>query len=152
MMISDINGQFSHLYNCFHFCVCVCVCLCVCKHSVPLIWMGRMTYCSLRNVFDSCVKSWHYFRADKILFETSFYWLCDDIFRFKIEVGVCFPCCNRQPQLLASLLYPTNLSPTQHPDPISRFATIHGPTDGIDDIICTNARLRSTDYSDADKS
>jgi len=56
--------------------------------SAPLfIWMGGMTYCSPRNVFDSCVKSWQYFRTDKILLETSLYWRFDDIVRFKIEMG-----------------------------------------------------------------
>jgi len=60
----------------------------ICAHSVPLVWMGRMTYCLPRNVFDSCMKSWHYFRMDKILLETSFYRLSDDIVRFKIEVEV----------------------------------------------------------------
>ena len=54
----------------------------VCAHSVPLVWLGGM----LRNVFDSCVKSWEYFRTDNISLETSFYWLSDDIVRFKIEV------------------------------------------------------------------
>jgi len=47
--------------------------------------MGEM----LRNVFDSCVKSLKYFRTDNISLETSFYyWLSDDIVRFKIEEGV----------------------------------------------------------------
>jgi len=53
----------------------------------PFIWMGGMMYCSLRNVFDLCVKSWQYFRTDKILLKTPFYWLSDDTVRFKIEVG-----------------------------------------------------------------
>jgi len=39
-----------------------------------------------------CVKSRHYFRADKMLLETSFYWLSDDIVRFKIKVGVSEKC------------------------------------------------------------
>jgi len=41
-----------------------------------------------RNVFDSCVKRLEYFRTDNMLLETSFYWLSEDIVRFKIEVGV----------------------------------------------------------------
>jgi len=75
-------------YTVFTF-VCLCVCLCVCEHSIPLVWMGGMTYCSPRNVFDSCVKSWHYFRTDKILLETSFYWLSDDIVRSSV-ILLCF--------------------------------------------------------------
>ena len=66
--------------------VCLSVCLCVRAHSVPLVWIGGMAYRSARNVFDSCVKSWHYFRTDKILLETPFYWLSGDVVRFKIEV------------------------------------------------------------------
>jgi len=49
--------------------------------------MGRMTYSSPRNVFDCCVKSLQYFCADKILLETSFYWLSDDVVRLQIYVG-----------------------------------------------------------------
>jgi len=41
-----------------------------------------------RIVFDSCVKSWEYFRTDNISLETSLYWLSEDIVRFKIELGV----------------------------------------------------------------
>jgi len=43
---------------------------------VPIYLNGRngVGYCSPRNVFDSCVKSWQYFRTDKILLEQSFYW------------------------------------------------------------------------------
>jgi len=78
-------------YTVFSF-VCLCVCLCICVHSVPLVWMGGMTYCTPRNVCDSCAKSWLYFRTDKILLETSFYWLSDDVVRFKIEVGVYKKC------------------------------------------------------------
>jgi len=37
---------------------------------------------TLRNVFDSCVKSWQYFRTHGTLL------ISDDIVRFKIEVGV----------------------------------------------------------------
>ena len=56
--------------HCFHFCVSVCVCV----HTLgPLVWMGGMKYCSPRNVFDSCTKSWQYVRTDNILLETSFY-------------------------------------------------------------------------------
>ena len=58
---------------CFHFCLSICVC--------ALIWMGR-------NVFDSCMKSWEYFRTDGISLESMFHWLFDDLVRFKIEVGV----------------------------------------------------------------
>jgi len=65
---------------CLHFCVFVCV------HSLPLVWMGGM----LRNVFDSCVKSWEYFRMDNISLESLSHWLSDD--RFKIEVGVLEKC------------------------------------------------------------
>jgi len=54
------------------------VCLSVCAQLSPVFNSG-MTYCSPRNVFDSCVKSWQYFRTDKILLETSFYWLSDDV-------------------------------------------------------------------------
>jgi len=35
----------------------------------PFIWMGGMTYWSPRNVFDSWMGSWQYFRTDKILLE-----------------------------------------------------------------------------------
>jgi len=38
-------------YTVFTF-VCLSVCVCVCVHSVPLVWMGGMTYCSPRNVFE----------------------------------------------------------------------------------------------------
>jgi len=50
--------------------------------------MGGMTYCSPRNVFNSCVKSWRYFRTNKTFLERSFYWLSVDIVSFKIELGV----------------------------------------------------------------
>jgi len=88
---------------CFHFCVSVC--LYVCAHSVLLVWMGGMTYCSSRNVFDSCVKSWHYFCTDKISLETSFYWLSNDIVRFKIEVGVTEKCTKMQQLYHAKWIY-----------------------------------------------
>jgi len=39
-------------------------------------------------VFDSCVKSWEYFRADNMSLKTTFYWLSDDLVRFRIEVGL----------------------------------------------------------------
>jgi len=45
----------------------LCVCLCVCAHAVSLVWMSGTMYCSLRNVLDSCVKSWEYFRMGNIL-------------------------------------------------------------------------------------
>jgi len=45
-----------------------------------------MRYCSPRNAFDSCVKSWQYFCMDKILLETLFYWL-SDVVRFEIDVA-----------------------------------------------------------------
>jgi len=79
---------------CFHFCLCLSVCVCVCAHSFE--WMGRMTHCLPRNVFDSCAKSWQYFRTDKILLEMSFYCLSDDTVRFKIKVGFYEKCkkCN----------------------------------------------------------
>jgi len=54
-----------------------------------LVWIGRKSYFLHRNVFDSYVKSWQYFRTDKISLESMFYWLCEDIVRFKIEVVVC---------------------------------------------------------------
>jgi len=57
--------------------------LCVCAHSAPFVWMGGM----LRNVFDSCVKSWEYFCMDSVSLESMFHWLSDDIVRFKIKVG-----------------------------------------------------------------
>jgi len=41
-----------------------------------------------RNVFDSCVESWRYFRTDNILLEMSFYWLSKIIVNFNID-GVC---------------------------------------------------------------
>ena len=92
--IRQVNGVKLGGYTVFT----LCVCLSVCAHSVPLVWMGGLTYCSPRNVglFDSCVKSWYYFRTDKILLETSFYWLSYDIVRFKIEVGISEKCtkCN----------------------------------------------------------
>ena len=50
-----------------------------------LVWMGRMTYCSPRNVSDSCVKSWRYFRTDRILLETSFYWLSGNIVTSQVQ-------------------------------------------------------------------
>jgi len=36
------------------------------------------------------------FRTDKILLETSFYWLSDGVVRFKIEVGVSEKCRKMQ--------------------------------------------------------
>jgi len=60
----------------------------VCVCTLSPIGMN-MTYCLLRNVFDSCVKSWEYFHMDNMLLETSFHWLSDqsdDTVRFKIEV------------------------------------------------------------------
>jgi len=47
-----------------------------------------MTYCSPRNVFDSCVKNEQYFRIDNISLESTFHWLSADIVRFKMEVRV----------------------------------------------------------------
>jgi len=40
-----------------------------------------------RNVLDLCEKLTVFFRMDKILLETSFHWLSDDIVRFKIKMG-----------------------------------------------------------------
>ena len=68
------------------------VCLTV-SVSVSTQWAEwRIGYCLPRNVFDSCVKSGHYFCTDKILLETSFYCLSVDIVRFKIKVGVYEKC------------------------------------------------------------
>ena len=38
-----------------------------------------------RNVFNSCVKSWEYFRTDNTLLGSMSLWLSDDIVRFRIE-------------------------------------------------------------------
>jgi len=78
LIISAKWTEWNCRIYCFHFCL-TAICVYVCVHSVPLVWMGGMTYCSLRNVFDLCVKSWHYFHTDKIVLETSFYWLSGDI-------------------------------------------------------------------------
>jgi len=63
------------------------MCMCV---SVRTGMKGRndVLFAEKCRLFDSCVKSWEYFRTDNILLETSFYWLSDDVARFKIEVGV----------------------------------------------------------------
>jgi len=50
-----------------------------------LVSIGVMT---LRNTFDSCVKSWQYFRTHGILLNSVLYSLSSYIVRFKIQVGV----------------------------------------------------------------
>jgi len=42
-----------------------------------------------RNIFDSCTKSWQYFRRDKISLESTFHWLYENIVKFKADAGVC---------------------------------------------------------------
>jgi len=46
----------------------------------------------VRNVFDSCVKSWHYFRTHGISLNSMSNWLSYHIVMFKIEVGVDAKC------------------------------------------------------------
>jgi len=41
-----------------------------------------------RNVFDSCMKSFQYFRMDNMSLEMSVHWLYEYVVSFKIEVGV----------------------------------------------------------------
>jgi len=62
--------------------VFTCVCVCARTQSHWFEWA------EWRNVFDSCVKSWEYFRTDNISLEMSFYWLSAVVVRFKIEVGL----------------------------------------------------------------
>jgi len=88
----------------------------VCEQSINRLWRHRCTVsvnlfvwynCFNRNTFNSCVKSWEYFRSDNISLETSLSWLYDDIVRFKMEMGLrrnvqkCTPCPS---DVLASLL------------------------------------------------
>jgi len=88
----------------------------ICAQSINKLWrhccmvsvnLFAWYNCSNRNIFDSCVKSWEYFRTDNILLETSLSWLSDDIVRFKIEMGLrrnvqkCTPCLS---DVLASSL------------------------------------------------
>ena len=69
----------------------------VCEQSINRLWRHRCTAsvnlfarynCFNRNVFDSCVKSWEYFRSDSILLETSYSWLSDDVVRLKSKWGL----------------------------------------------------------------
>jgi len=69
----------------------------VCHQSINRLRRHRCTRrrkiylpdnCFNRNIFDSCVKSWEYFRSDNISLATSFSWLSDDKVRFKIEMGL----------------------------------------------------------------
>ena len=70
----------------------------ICEQSINRLWRHRCTAsvnwynCFNRNIFDSCVKSWEFFRSDNISLETSFSWLFDDIVRFKIDMGVVKKC------------------------------------------------------------
>jgi len=59
------------------------------RHFHPIHFSGRS---DLRNVFDSCVKSWQYFRMHSISLNSVSKWLSYDIVRFKIEVGVDAKC------------------------------------------------------------
>jgi len=43
---------------------------------------------TLRNAFDSCVKSWQYFRTHRIPLNSASNSLSYDVVRFKIELGV----------------------------------------------------------------
>ena len=79
IFISAKWTEWNKRRSCFYFCVCVCVSVRTQSHWFE--WAER------RIVFDSCVKSWEYFRTVNMSLET-FYWLSDDIVRFKIEVGV----------------------------------------------------------------
>jgi len=55
----------------------------------PIHFNGRS---DVRNVFDSCVKSWQYFCTHGISLKSVSNWLSYDIVRFKIEVGVDAKC------------------------------------------------------------
>ena len=46
----------------------------------------------VRNVFDSCVKSWQYFCTHGISLNSVSNWLSCDVVRFKVEVGVDAKC------------------------------------------------------------
>ena len=63
-----------------------------------LVSIGLMT---LRNAFDSCVKSWQYFRTHGIPLNSVSNSLSYDVVRFKIEVGVDakFTCKNVSKQM-----------------------------------------------------
>jgi len=54
------------------------------RHFRPIHFNGRS---DVRNVFDSCVKSWQYFRMHGISLNSVSNWLSYDIVRFKIEVA-----------------------------------------------------------------
>jgi len=58
------------------------LCVCACAHSVPLVWVGGMTY-YIQLVHEKL----RIFPYGNVSLETSFYWLSEDIVRFKIEVG-----------------------------------------------------------------
>jgi len=70
----------------------------VCEQSINRLWHHCCTAlvnwynCFNRNIFDSCVKSWEYFRSANISLETSFSWLSGDIVRFKMDMGVVEKC------------------------------------------------------------
>jgi len=55
----ETGSSFSHDYSAF---------------APPFVWMGGMTYCSSRSVFDSCVKSWQYFRTGRSLTVRWLHW------------------------------------------------------------------------------
>jgi len=63
----------------------------------PLVWMGRMTYFLHRNVFDSYVKSWQYFRTDKISLESTFHWLSEGIATHFSQLTLGRTCCLTDP-------------------------------------------------------
>jgi len=71
------KGLFLACFLAF-FSICVCIRL-----------NGRN---DVRNVFDSCVKSWQYFHTDIIPLNSVNDWLSDDIVRFKIEVEIDQKC------------------------------------------------------------
>jgi len=52
-------------------------------NCAPIHFNGRS---DVRNVFDSCVKSWQYFRTHGISLNSVSNWFSYDTVRFKIEV------------------------------------------------------------------
>jgi len=61
-------------------CVCLCVCVCTRVHSVPLVWVGGMTFC-IRLVREKL----RIFPYGQYM---SIYWLSGDIVRFKVKMGI----------------------------------------------------------------
>ena len=115
--------------------VMLSVLLSFCAQSINRLRHHRCTasvnlfarYCFNRNIFDSCVKSWEYFCSDNISLETSFSWLSDDVFRFKIEMGVVKKCTKMS-------------TPFQMNFSAQKYAS-HTTSVVIDDVIIISRRL-----------